>query len=156
MDSYQVLKSIHKVGHPLFGKVIGYTKPIYHQGRVIGGHVILKTSTEYTVVLPYGDLFDEDKSFDKTLLPELGRQIKTVTKNHVDDILYVSSRPSDLAQKEIQKYREFYDFIEKHKEGQCVEGIVKRRMPFGLFIDIGVEFIGLIDIGHSSFNVSVR
>ena len=25
-------------------------------------------------------------------------------------------------------------------------------MPFGLFVDIGAKFIGLIDIGHSSFN----
>ena len=25
-------------------------------------------------------------------------------------------------------------------------------MPFGLFIDIGSPFIGLIDIGHSNFN----
>lgn len=152
MNSYQVLKSIHKVGHPLTGTVIGYEQPISHHGMLIGGRVILETSSKYKVVLPYDYLFDEKKEFDKMLLPEIGIQIETVIKNHVDDTLFVSSKPSDLEQTEIQEFRKFYEFIENNKEGKGVKGIVKKVMSFGLFVDIGSPFIGLIDIGHSSFN----
>ena len=156
MDSYQILKSIHKVGHPLTGKVIGYKQPIDHHGMLIGGEVFLNTSSEYKVVLPYDYLFEERKNFDKTLLPEIGCRIKAVVKNHVDDILYVSSKPSDLEQTEIQKFKEYYKFIEQNKEGRIVKGIVKKIMSFGLFVDIASPFIGLIDIGHSSFNRGKR
>lgn len=152
MDSYQILKSIHKIGHPLVGKVIGYEEPINHQGMLIGGKVILDSDSKYKVRLPYECLFDEQKDFDITLLPKPGAQIKTVIKNHVDDTLYVSAKPTDLNQQRIQEYKEFYKFIEENKEGQKVKGIVKKVMPFGLFVDFQSPFLGLIDIGHSSFN----
>ena len=121
MDSYQVLKSIHKVGHPIEGNVIGYNEPIEHNGILIGGQVILKTISEYQVLLPYDYLFDEKKNFSEEFLPKIGSEIETVIKNHVDNTLYVSSRPKDLEQSRIREYQEFYDFIEKNKEGQNVE-----------------------------------
>jgi len=156
MESYQILKSIHKVGHSLTRKVIGYKEPIDHNGTCIGGQVILESNSEFNVILPFDYLFDDKMVFDKSLLPEIGHPIKVVIKNYVDDILYVSSRPSDLDEKEIQNYKQFYDFIEKNNEGKSVEGIVKKVMSFGIFVDIGSEFIGLIDIGHSSFNMGKK
>lgn len=156
MESYQILKSIHKVGHSLTGKVIGYKEPIEYNGTCIGGEVILESNSEFNIILPFDSLFDDMKDFDKSLLPEIGYPIKVVIKNYVDGILYVSSRPSDLDEKEIQNYTHFYDFIEKNIEGKNIDGIVKKVMPFGIFVDIGSEFIGLIDIGHSSFNLGKK
>jgi ribosomal protein S1 len=152
MDSYQILKSIHKVGHTIVGIVNGYNEPIKRNGILIGGQVILKTKSEYQVLLPYDYLFDEKKEFNEELLPKIGSRIETVIKNHVDNSLYVSARPKDLEQSTIQEYKKFYDYIENNKEGQIVVGIVKKVMPFGLFVDLGSEFTGLIDIGHSDFN----
>lgn len=154
MDSYQVLKSIHKVGHILVGKVTEHEDLTDENGTLIGGEITLETTSKYKVVLPYHSIFDTNEDFDKTRLPKPGSQVKTVIKNHVDNILYVSLKPGDLEQ--ITEYRNFYDFVEKNDEGQIVEGTVKKVVSFGLFVDIGSPFIGLIDIGHSSFNSGKR
>ncbi|OJJ15377.1 hypothetical protein BKI52_38840 [marine bacterium AO1-C] len=152
MDSYHILKSIHKVGHPMTGTVIGYEPSVNDLGIGIGGKVLLETNADYEVVIPYHYLFDKENNFDEVHLPEIGAKIKTVIKNHVDNTLYVSSRPSDLEQTEIDKFKSFYRFAEENEEGKRVTGVVKKAMPFGLFVDIGSSFIGLIDIGHTSFS----
>jgi hypothetical protein len=152
MDSYQILKSIHKVGHPLKGKVIGYNEPTEHDGIPFGGQVILKTNSKYQTLLPFECLFDEEKDFNKQLLPQIGSEIETVVRNHVEDTLYVSARPKDLHPTTIKEYQQYYPFIEENQEGKIVEGIVTKSTPFGLFVDIGSQFMGLIDVGHSNFN----
>lgn len=144
MDSYQILKTIHKIGHPVTGTVIGYNQALRQ--------VVLETSSDYKVVLPFDYIFDEDKKFEEGLIPKIGDEIMTVVRNHVEDTLYVSSRPKDLDPVQIQEFKDFYEFTKKNIEGGEINGIVKKVMPFGLFIDIDSQFFGLIDIGHSSFN----
>ena len=62
MDSYQILKTIHKVGHPINGTVIGYEQPINNNGMLVGAKVLLETSSDYKVVLPFENIFDKIKN----------------------------------------------------------------------------------------------
>lgn len=126
------------------GKVTGYSASL--------SRVFLKSNSVYKVVLPIEYLFEDGDKFEKKILPLLGREIEVAVRNHVNDTLYVSARASDLAQEKIQGYRDFYKFIEEKKQGDVIRGTVLEVMPFGVFVDMGSPYFGLIDIGHNSFN----
>lgn len=152
MNSYQILRKIHKVGHPISGTVVGYKQPLNIHGMLVGANVILETSSKYKTILGFDDLFDEQTAFDERLFPPLGKEIETVILNHSDDTLYVSARPHLLSKGSMESYQQYYAYIDTLKEGQIVNGVVEKVMPFGLFVNIGSPFIGLIDIGHIDFN----
>jgi hypothetical protein len=156
MNSYQVLKTIHKVGHPISARVLGYKHPSNNDTFPYTGRVLLEANSEYNVELPYLFTVDDLEDFDESFLPKIGSKIKAVIKTHVDNTLFVSTKPSDVNENEIKLYKEFYEFVGKNEEGTHIKGIVKKVEPFGLFVDIGVPFIGLIDIGHTSFNQGKR
>lgn len=151
MDSYEILKKVHKVGHPISGIVKGFEKYENLAGIESCG-IELETDSIYQSILPFDNLFDESKPFREELLPPIGSEIKGVVKNHVDNCLYLSAKPSDLDEKQIQGYREFYKYVESIPEGTQKTGTVKLVKPFGIFVDLSLPFIGLIDIGHISFN----
>jgi hypothetical protein len=48
------------------------------------------------------------------------------------------------------------DFKASMPIGREVIGTVKVICPFGIFVDLGSEFLGLIDVGHSHFGSGVR
>ena len=152
MDSDQVKKTVYKIGHPLTGTVVGYEQPLNYNGLLYGAKVLLKTSSDYKIVLPFEYLFDEIKDFDASLFPELGRQMELVVMNHINDTLYVSSKPSSLEPEEIQKHKDFYEFMENNKEGSLISGIVTKATHFGLFVDLEAPGIGLVNIVNSKLH----
>lgn len=137
----------------MVGKVIGHKPPSTEiNGQPFGAKVFLRTKSYQEAILPYEFLFDEWDIYDARLLPDIGQQIETVIFNYVEGKLILSSKPKDLKRETIQEYREFYEFVDKGNEGQKIIGTIKKVMPFGLFVDIGIPFIGLIDFGHIQFN----
>ena len=151
MNAYEVLRDIHPIGSPLVGTVTGRTEIEMTHGSP-GGHVTLDTSSEFRAILPYDHLTDDHSRFEPELIPNLGSQIATVVFNYVDGTLYLSAKPSDLKSSTIEEWRGFYAYVHTLSIGREISGVVQKAMPFGLFVDICSPYIGLIDIGHSSFN----
>jgi S1 RNA binding domain len=150
MNQYEILKNIHKVGHRILGVVIGYEKFEY-QGLVTY-HVEVETHSKYKAILVYNN-FEYDWLLTDDIIPEKGTTVEMVVRNFVDDILYLSAKPSGLEETEIQLYKDFYEVVETIKEGTVIEGKISKVVPFGLFVELeNCPFIGLIDIGHSDFN----
>ena len=151
MDSYQILKTKYKVGHPISGTVIAYEVSDSLNGFT-SCRIEIQSSFEQKIILDYVDLFDQHTPFDEALIPAIGSRLKLVIKNYVDGILYVNAKPKDLSKAEIQKYKEFYQLVDSLEEGRILEGRVEHIRPFGIFVNLGWPFLGLIDIGHISFN----
>lgn len=151
MNAYEVLRDVHPIGSPLVGTVTGVTEIEMSHGFP-GGHVTLETASKFPAILPFQHLADDDAQFTPDLIPQVGSQIDTVVFNFVDGTLYLSARPNDLESSTIQAWRDFYAYVGTLSVGNEISGIVERAMPFGLFVNIGSPYIGLIDIGHSSFN----
>ncbi len=151
MNAYEVLRDVHPIGSLLVGTVAGRTEIEMTDGFP-GGHVTLDTSSEFRAILPYDHLTDDPSRFEPELIPNLGSQIATVVFNYVDGTLYLSARPSDLKSSTIEEWRVFYAYVHTLSIGREISGVVQTATPFGLFVDIGSPYIGLIDIGHSSFN----
>ncbi len=59
--------------------------------------------------------------------------------------------PTDSTRKE-----RWEDFKTRLPIGREVIGTVKAICPFGIFVDLDTEFLGLIDVGHSHFGPGVR
>jgi len=53
---------------------------------------------------------------------------------------------------QVSHYQAFYQFIETLQEGTITTGVVEAIVPFGMFIDLGYPYPGLVDIGHTDFN----
>ena len=151
MNSYQILKSVHKVGHPISGEVLGYDKIASYKDYIMC-NIIVKTDSEFRSILPFDSLFDTPPPFNEALLPKKGEKIDMVIKNHVDNTLYLSAKPSDLRKSEIEKFKDFYSFIEKLEVGTIKTGKVEKIRPYGIFVDLTWPYPALIDIGHSDFN----
>ncbi len=139
MDSWEVVRFIHRIGSPLKATVIGCDE--YER-------VLLETSTDYKSVLVSYNV-EDSRSQD---VYKIGETIDTVVFNCVDKILYLSDNPIDTSKQSIEEWKTYYDFIDTLEIGTSVRGIVTASKAFGLFIDIGAPYIGLIDIGHDSFN----
>ncbi|MEO0468918.1 MAG: hypothetical protein AAF206_04795 [Bacteroidota bacterium] len=155
MDSYEILKNIHKVGHPVSGVVTGY-KMYSSKSDFPRCHIEVQTNSVYRSVLPFGNLFDEHQAYDKDLLPPIGSTLEMVVSNHSEGTLYLSARPKDLAKTEVQAYKDFYQLIEALETGSTMTGRIEQVRPFGIFVDLGLPFVGLIDVGNSEFNRGVR
>ena len=151
MNAYEVLRDVHQVGSPLLGTVTGRTDIDMVHG-FLGGHVTLATSSEYRAILPYQDLADDPSQFTPDLIPPIGSEIATVVFNFVDGMLYLSAKPKDLKPSTIELWRVFYAYVHTLKVGCEIIGVVEKAVPFGLFVNIGSPYIGLIDVGHTSIN----
>ena len=114
-----------------------------------GGCIHLKANSDFPAVLPYDSLSDDPAEFDASTLPSIGNELNTVVFNFVDGMLYLTAKPCELAESRIEQWRRYYEYIDTIKIGDTVAGMVTHIEPFGLFVDIGYEFIGLIDIGHA-------
>ncbi len=142
MNSYNILKNIHKVGHLISGVVLGYEK--YDDFGLVLHRIRLQTYSEFKCIATFYET--EKEKLSEKQIPQIGSIINAVIKNHVDDTLYVSINSSDL--QKVEEYQRFYEFINNHKEGEILLGTVKKVVPFGIFIDLGYPYIGLIDGGH--------
>jgi hypothetical protein len=151
MDSWDFLRNVAHIGSPIAGTVTSRDEPDTPY-EVPLGDLYVKTSLPYQALLPYAHLVDEPSDFSPAIIPDVGDSIRAVVFNFVDATLYLSSRPKDLKDTTIRKWRQYYDFIDTLTIGSEITGIVKRVMPFGLFVDIGSPFEGLIDIGHVGIN----
>jgi hypothetical protein len=78
--------------------------------------------------------------------------IAGLISNFVDGVLYLSAKPSQTSSESIQEWQAYYDFIEKMEIGSEIKGLVSSVKAFGIFVDIGGSYIGLIDVGHDRFN----
>ena len=154
MNAYEVLRDIHPIGSPLVGRVTRYTE-IENDHRLpggVGGHMLIETISDFPAILPYEHLFDDLAQFDSTKIPKLGTAIETVVFNFANGTLYLSARPNDLKPSTIQEWSDFYAYVNTLEVGSEIVGVVEKAVPFGLFVNIGSPYIGLIDIGHTSFS----
>lgn len=151
LNAYEVIRDVHPIGSPLVGTVTGCTDIDMTYGMP-GGHITLATSSKYRAILPYQHLMDDPSQFNSNLIPPIGADIATVVFNFVDGTLYLSAKPSDLKPSTIETWRAFYAYVHTLKVGSEIVGIVDKAMPFGLFVDIGSPYMGLIDIGHTSIS----
>ncbi len=149
MDSYEILKTIHQVGHPMACEVVGYEKREFH--GFFSCDVEVKADTDFRAVVHLSGKADE---FDEELVPKPGSVIEAVVKNHAGDTLYLSTDPDDL--KQVSDYQAFYRVIETLKEGTVTQGVIKWVVRFGVFVDLSCPYLGLIDIGHTYFNGGAR
>ncbi|WP_299840282.1 S1 RNA-binding domain-containing protein [uncultured Tenacibaculum sp.] len=151
LSQYETLKTVYKVGHPISVKVI------QHNGKVnnLGSYRIL-VETEKGVK-GFLDLKTSPNQKEKRLL-KTDEFFTAIIKNYSSDnnMLYLSIDLEDLKESSIDSYKKFYTLINEIKEGTELTGTVTEIQPFGLFVDIGQEFIGLIDIGHTSFNQGAK
>ena len=141
MEQWDILRYVHKIGSPIEGTVIGLDEY---------GSMLLETETGYKSLLPVMSI--DESSLIPVHLPTIGQKINTVVQNFVEEVLYLSARPSDTSTKSIQEWTSYYEFIDTLDIGKEVQGKVSSCQPFGLFVDIGAPYIGLIDIGHIHFN----
>jgi hypothetical protein len=152
VNSYLVLKTIHKVGHPISGIVKGYNN-FGDIDNYSNCHIEVETDSVYKSILTEW----REPFVSKDQLPPIGSRIDMVVRNHVDDILYLSNNAKDLKDSTIKKYQDFYHAIESLEEGMIVEGKVAALPRFGIFVDLDIpSTIGLIDIGHTSFNGGIQ
>ncbi len=149
MDSYEILKNIHKVGHPMAAVVVGHEKTERH--GFYSCTIEVKADTAFKAVV---NLFGRAEEFREELIPKRGSVIETVVKNHVEDTLYLSVDPDDL--QKINDYKAFYEFIETLREGTVVSGLVGATVGFCVIVDLSCPYPGLIDIGHTHFNGGER
>lgn len=152
MNSYEILKSIHKVGHRISGVVLGHERFEY-QGFVTY-HVEVETQSKYKSVLTYHSV-EYNLPLTEHSIPQIGTTVEMVVRNFIDDTqtLYLSAKPSDLEETEIKLYEDFYKVVETIKEGTVIEGKICKVAPFGVFVELlDCPFVGLIDIGHFDFN----
>ena len=57
---YQHLrKTVHKVGHPISARVIGYKHPPKNDSFPYGGSILLEANSEYNVELPFLFMVDD-------------------------------------------------------------------------------------------------
>jgi hypothetical protein len=148
MDAYEVLLNVHRIGSRISGIVIARDEP----DDALGGHATLNTETAYRAWLPYSHLVDEPSSFSPKLVPELGAKVDAVVFNFVDGTLYLSARPNDFSEETIRKWLQYYEHIGSLAIGSKIIGRVEHSAPFGLFVNIGGPFTGLIDIGNVRFS----
>ena len=151
MNAYDVIRDVHRIGSPMAGTVSHRTDLTILHGFP-SGHLTLDTTSEFRAILPFAHLTDDHKSFSPELIPNVGDRLETVVFNFVEDTLYLSARPSDLKRSTIQEWQDFYAYVDTLSPGMEVMGVVERVEPFGLFVNIGSPYIGLIDIGHTAFN----
>jgi ribosomal protein S1 len=140
MNQWEVIRYVHKIGSPMKGKVIGFDEYA----------VLLETETGYKSRLCF-DSIEEESSAPKCL-PNIGQEVNAVISNFVDGVLYLSAKPSQTSSESIQEWQAYYDFIEKMEIGREIKGLVASAKAFGIFVDIGSLYIGLIDVGHDRFN----
>ncbi|MGY3088904.1 hypothetical protein ACVWYF_001944 [Hymenobacter sp. UYAg731] len=153
MDQYSILKTVHKVGHPISGVVTGYY--MFDLGNGWRGcNIEMKTTSAFKSILPYSDLFDEYdySSFDETLLPAIGSKLDMVVSNYVDGTLYLSAKPSDVDEKQVADFVNFYKITESLREGEIITGKVSKATSFGLFIELPFPYWGLIEIINQQFS----
>jgi hypothetical protein len=155
MNAYEVLRDVHHIGSRISGTVIARDDPEIRHG-IPGGHLRIRTESAYPALLPYSHLVDQISSFSQDIIPELGAHIDAVVFNFVDGTIYLSAKPSDLNDSAIQKWKQYYDYIESLSVGSEVTGVVEKAMPFGLLVNIGGPFPGLIDVGHTPINGGVQ
>ncbi|MEM9567973.1 MAG: S1 RNA-binding domain-containing protein [Cyanobacteria bacterium P01_E01_bin.34] len=155
VDAWSVVRHIHHYGSPITGRVTSL-QPFHSScGSLdLDGYIHLETTSQFPAVLRYSDLVNDPADFDVSKLPSVGNEVDTVVRNFVENTLILSARPYDLSKKRINQWQRYYEYIETLKMGDEITGTVTRVRPFGLFVDIGSEFRGLIDIGHNTWLVS--
>jgi ribosomal protein S1 len=151
MDSWEAIRYVYKIGSPIKGTVTDYINDAF---------VLLQTSSPYKSVVPFHNLVDLDKNFTfdvhetftPEILPPIGSEINTVVSNFVEEVLYLSAKPSDISEATIKKWQSYYNFIDTIEIGSIVTGTVASAHPFGLFVNIDAPYFGLVDVGHTRFN----
>jgi hypothetical protein len=145
MDNYEVLLNHYRIGSEISGTVIARDEPALSHGMVFG-NITLQTEAPYRVLLPYWHLVDEPSSYSTAMIQPIGARVRAVVFNFVDGTLWLSARPKDFSEATISRWKGYYNYIESLTIGSSVKGTVKSVRPFGLFVDIGGPFIGLIEI----------
>lgn len=153
VDPWSIVRHVHKLGSPISG-IVTRLESFDLPGLPPSGHIHLDTESQFPAVLPYDWLTDEQVKFEPSLLPAIGDQIDAVIFNFAGGKLYLTTQPRALAPEQIAKWQRYYDYIETVQVGDLIIGVVKESRHFGLFVDIGSEFLGLIDLGLSlAFNL---
>ena len=148
MHQQDILRYVHHVGSPVTGSVIDRTEVTMSHGSPCG-HLTLRTASAYPAILSYDRLTDDRASCSPDLIPQIGDTLTAVVFNFVDDTLILTATPRDLAPASIAAWRQFYAYVDTLTVGEHITGVVTQVMPFGLFVNIGAPYRGLIDYGHT-------
>ena len=148
IDAWSVVRHTHRLGSCMLG-VVSSLDAINVTSDNPGGFIHLQTKSEFPALLPYHSLQDEASMFGESVVPLIGDEIETVVSNFVDGRLYLSAKPQELKISRKQQWLRYYEYIDSVNFGDKVSGIVRQVEPFGLFVDIESEFIGVIDVVHS-------
>jgi ribosomal protein S1 len=151
MDSWEVLRNFHHIGSPIRSTVTSHLGAGVSNGKLLG-HVTLKVDSPYPAILPYSHLVDEDDTISRIVIPKIGDQLDAVVFNFVDGSLYLTARANDLRETTIRHWQLYYDYIDTLKLGSTIVGVVEQTRRFGIFVNMGSSFLGLIDIGHSQMS----
>ena len=147
MHDYDVLLNIHHLGSRISATVLSHVEseempePMYR-------YTLLETESGQPARLSYLNVVDDPATFTPQIVPKVGARVDAVVANFVDGVLILSARPEDLLETTVRRWQDYYDYIGSLTIGSTVKGRVEHQRPFGLFVDIGGPFIGLIDIGH--------
>jgi len=142
----------YKIGHPLSVLVKKYVKrQIYDNLEV--WEVEVEDAHNVKGIISYFNLFDGENPLEDNYLPPIGSSIDTVILNNNEELLDLSIKPSHLALERITQFKAFNQFMANTKLGTLITGKIRHTAPFGIFVELdNLPFLGLIDIGHSSFN----
>lgn len=155
MDSWEVLRTIHHIGSPIRGTVTSHHGTGLSNDKPLG-HVTLTTDSPYPALLPFSHLVPENDTVSPIVIPKIGDEIDTVVFNFVDGTLYLSARANDLRETTIRQWQLYYDYIDTLAVGSTIVGVVEQTREFGIFVNMGGPFPGLIDIGHSRLSGGTR
>lgn len=156
MNAYEILSYVHRIGSVINGTVVDRTDIDTSHG-IPSGHLTIDTAeSDYRTILPYRPLADDDSAFALDLIPALGTLVKAAVFNFVDSTLYVTAKPKELTEDAIDGWRQFYEYVDTLSVGARIHGVVTESVPFGLLVDIGSPYMGLIDIGHNAFSRGVQ
>lgn len=155
MDKYFELQSKYKLGTTIRGIVI-HCDEIDPNKKYLNGSIILNCESNVKGYLPYDYLLDDIADFNNNEIPEIGTELNLTVINWRDDGLTLSNKTNDRTQ-EATKFDEFYKLIESEFPlNEEKTGTVKEVKPFGIFVDFGYKYFGLIDIGHIKWNEGIQ
>lgn len=156
LNAHEILSDVHRIGSVINGTVVDRTE-IHMSHGFAGGYLTVDSAdSEYETILPYQHLIDDQSAFSPNVIPNIGEAIKAAVFNFVDETLYLTAKPQDLTDEAIDSWRQFYQHVDTLTVGDTITGVVAKSMPFGLFVDIGSPYVGLIDIGHTAINRGVQ
>lgn len=144
---YDDIKKGIKIGFPISGLVtqIKFSKND-KSNLSVENAIFLNTELGIEGILPIYKLFDKGENFDEKRIPKVGSTINAIISGGSKEKIHLSARPSDFLENKLLEYRNYYRFIEQHRLGEMLTGIVKEIRDWGILVDLSIPFLGVIKV----------